>query len=322
MLKSFNMKKLERNIEYFARLVVLASVIVLAIITVANVLPILPENVGVQLAIFLIIFIFAAAIVFVFDVRPLFRKQLSKQEKDTEIPRNIEQTGRNRWILIVTLVLVAIILVLIFVARQLQLDSQGYQTFFIAFAGIGAWVTGIALAVFAYQQYKLRQTEHRLLFNPQVLLSRSAPITGEAVYNNRKYPYRIEWSVFIQNTSSVPIIIEHMAIKLKSARGDLGREEYIPYDCYFILEPDGLEPPFQVTIAAPQRIKYVITGRDMAQVLDYVAGDSNSRVFELIFKVRATTPQSPTTPTIMETISVPIIIPENAKWGNPTPYLV
>lgn len=314
--KSFNTGKWERCIEYFARLFVLASVIVLAMWTIFT----SPLGITWFAKAFLIIFISAAAIVFYFEARHLFRKQPSNQQESTQIPTDIERAGRNKWISIGLLVLVVIILVPI-LARQLLPDSLEYQAFLTAFAATGAWVTGIAIVVFAYYQYKLRQTEHSLLFNPQLLLSSSAPITGEAVYNNRKYPYRIEWSVFIQNTSSVPIIIEHMAIKVKSARGDLGREEYIPYDCYFILEPYGLEPPFQVTIAAPQRIKYVIEGRDMAQVLDYVAGNSKSRVFELIFKVRATIPQGHSTPTIMERDSIPFIVPENAKWGNSTPWV-
>lgn len=313
-----NLYKWLAKLDIPARAFIWPFVMILAILTVVLNISIFNEPTRLILLIYLILFFIATSIVFLNEV---LRNQIKTSVQETGSSVNIEHAGRYRWISIGLLLLVVIVIGLIFVARQLPPTTQGYQTFFIAFAGIGAWVTGIALAVFAYQQYKLRQTEHSLLFNPQLLLSSSAPIIGEAVYNRRDYPYRIEWSMLIQNTSSVPIIIGHMAIKVKSARGDLGREEYIPYDCYFILEPDGLEPPFQVTIAAPQRVKYVIAGRDMAQVLDYVSGNSKSRVFELIFKVRATIPQGQSAPTIMETASIPFIVPEKAKWGNSTPAL-
>jgi uncharacterized membrane protein len=319
MPKGSNIDKWLEKLEVPARLFVWIFVMILAVLTVVPNISNLTETTGRMLLTYLILFFIALTIVSSIEIRHARRKQAKPSYEDVRESTYIEHSSYNKWISIGLLVLVAIILVAVFVPRLLQLDAQGYQLFYTAFAGIGAWVTGIALAVFAYQQYKLRQTEHRLLFKPQLLMSSSAPIKNwNAVYNERIYNYSIEWSVFIQDTSSVPIIIEHMAIKLKSARGKLGREEYIPYDCYLILEPDGLEPPFQVTMAIPQRIKYVIAGHDMAQLLDYVAGNSKSRVIQLIFKVRAKTPQGPSMP-IMEISSDPFFIPENADWSDSTP---
>ena len=313
--KGFDLGKKRWDIEYFARLIVLASIIVLAMWTILS----SPFGQFWFARIFLIIFIIALSIVFYFEVQSLLRRRQNSQQKDKGIPKHREQSGRNRWILIGLLVLAAVILVAIFVPRQLQLDPQGYQTFFIAFAGIGAWVTGIALAVFAYQQYKLRQTEHRLLFEPQILLrSAGTPITGELTYNNQRYPYRIEWTVLILNTSQQPILIEFMSLRIRQWGWGKAtdKEGYLNIPSYHVLEPDGLEPPFQVTLTTPQRIRWIIEGYNAGQDLDDFFGDSNNRNFELIFYVQATNPQDPGTSIFYGIISNSFRVPKDAKWGN------
>lgn len=315
MSKGFSkwLQMIEPNAKYF----MWVFGMVLAIATVVNILDMLTPSSRLILVISLILFFFAGLIVFISDL------QRSKQ-KGTEIPTNVEQSGRNRWILIGLLVLAAVILVAIFVPRQLQLDPQGYQTFFIAFAGIGAWVTGIALAVFAYQQYKLRQTEHRLLFEPQILLrSAGTPITGELTYNNQRYPYRIEWTVLILNTSQQPILIEFMSLRIRQWGWGKAtdKEGYLNIPSYHVLEPDGLEPPFQVTLTTPQRIRWIIEGYNAGQDLDDFFGDSNNRNFELIFYVQATNPQDPSTSIFYGIISNSFRIPKDAPWGDKIPTL-
>jgi len=313
--KSFNMGKWERCIEYFARLFVLASVIVLAMWTIFT----SPLGVTLFAKVLLGIFFAATLIVFYFEAKHLFRKQPSNQQESTQIPTDIERAGRNKWILIGLLSLAVVILVPIFVARQLQLDSQGYQTFYTAFAATGAWVTGIALALFTYQQYKLRQTEHRLLFEPQILLrSGGTPIAGAMTYNNKKYPYCIEWTVFIHNTSQQPIVIVFISLGIRQ----LGwgkvpdKDGYLSIPSYHVLEPEGLESQFQVTQTTPQRIRWIIEGYNAGQDLDDFFGDSNNRNFELIFYVQATNPQDPSTSIFYGITSNSFRIPKDAPWGG------
>ncbi len=311
--KRFNLKKRERSIEYFARLFVLASVIVLVMWTIFT----SPLGITWFANAFLIIFISAAAIVFYSEARHLFRKQPSNQQESIQIPVHIERPGRNRWISIGLLVLGTIVIGLIFVARQLPPTPQGYQTFFIAFAGIGAWVTGVALAVFAYQQYKLRQTEHSLLFQPQLLLrSAGTPIAKDLRYKNQKYPYGIEWSVLIHNTSQQPILILCMLLRIRQWERGTYKDGYLSSPSYHVLEPDGLEPPFQVTQTTPQRIKWIIEGYNAGQDLDDSFGDSNNRNFQLIFYAQAINPQDPSTPIFYGINSNSFRIPKDAPWGG------
>jgi len=315
--KSLNLKKWERSIEYLARLFVLASVIVLAMWSIFT----SPLGVTLFAKVLLGIFIAVTFIVFYFEAKHLFRRQQTTQKAD--IPTHTEPSGRNRWISIGLLILVVIILVPIF-ARQLLPVPQEYQAFLTAFAATGAWVTGIALAVFAYQQYRLRQTEHSLLFEPQILLrSAGTPIPGELTYNNQRYPYGIEWTVLILNTSQQPILIEFMSLRIRQWGWGKATDKdgYLSPPSYYVLEPNGLEPPFQVTQTTPQQIRWIIEGCNAGLNLDDISGDSNNRNFELIFYVQATNPQDPSTPIMKGIVSNPFRVPKDAKWGNPTPYI-
>jgi len=291
---------------------------VLAVATVAGISDILNPTNRLVMWISLPIFFFAGLIVFASDLR-----RSSKQES-AQKPMYIERAGRNRWISIGAVVFVAIVIGLIFVARQLPPTPQGYQAFFTAFAGIAALGTGIALGVFAYQQYKLRQTEHRLLFEPQILLkSAGTPKPGKLTYNNKIYPYGIEWTVLILNTSQQPIHIESMLLRIRQWGWGKAtdKEGYLNIPSYHVLEPDGLEPPFQVTLTAPQRIRWIIEGYNAGQDLDDFFGDSNNRNFELIFYVQATNPQDPSTSIFYGIISNSFRVPKDAKWGNSTGVL-
>lgn len=317
MPKGFNkwLKMIEPNAKYF----MWVFGMVLATATVVNILDILTSSSRLMLIIFLILFFLAGLIVFISDLR-----RSSKQES-TQIPTDIERAGRNRWALLGILALMAIILVPIFVARQLQLDSQGYQTFFIAFAGIGAWVTGIALAVFAYQQYKLRQTEHRLLFEPQmVLTSGPVSITGSTrahLFADDR-PYQIRWTVFIQNTSQIPVVIEHMQVVVRPAGEDSGREASLTPTYCRVTEPDDLTIPFEVSLSKPHHIVWLIEG-SAGDVFDYVSGESGNRDFVLVLKVFAKKVQDPEEFIFPKETrsSWDIHVPKDANWVSKTPFL-
>ena len=124
--------------------------------------------------------------------------QRSRKQESKEILTHTERSGRNRWITIGAVVLVAIVIGFIFVARQLPPTPQGYQAFFTAFAGVAALGTGVALAVFVYQQYKLRQTEHRLLFEPQILLNSVNPDLPNSIFCFKEInPYSLSTHIMI-----------------------------------------------------------------------------------------------------------------------------
>ena len=301
---------------------------ILAILTVVAVLPLLTGNVRPTLLIMLILFLIASLIVFVSDAQHRFAQRANTPKKQTGILMDIKWSARNRWILIGLLVLAAVILVAIFVPRQLQLDPQGYQTFFIAFAGIGAWVTGIALAVFAYQQYKLRQTEHKLLFNPQLQLN-SGDISSTGSTRGRLFiddrPFQIKWTVFIQNTSNIPILIKHMEVYVKLFRKDPSRLVPLGRHCH-VAEPANLNVPFEVALAKPQYITWIVEGSDYlgsaGDAFDSVSLGSDQRIFVLIFKVSAKIAQDPRESIFFEeTTSRPIDVPKDANWVSKTPFL-
>lgn len=326
MSKGFSkwLQMIEPNAKYF----MWVFGMVLAIATVVNILDMLTPSSRLILVISLILFFFAGLIVFISDVRRRFTTRASNQQEYARMPTRTEQSGRNRWILIGLLVLAAVILVAIFVPRQLQLDPQGYQTFFIAFAGIGAWVTGIALAVFAYQQYKLRQTEHRLLFEPQLLLtSGNISITGLRTYPllEKPEPFQIKWTVFIQNTSNIPILIEHMEVYVKLFGKDPGRLQPLERHCR-VADPPDLTIPFEVTLAKPQYVTWIVEGSDSfgsaGDAFDIVSIDSDKRIFVLIARVSLRKPRDPKEPAFFkETVSRPIYIPKDANWVSKTPFL-
>lgn len=319
--KSFNTGKWERCIEYFARLFVLASVIVLAMWTIFT----SPLGITWFAKAFLIIFISAAAIVFYFEARHLFRKQPSNQQESTQIPTLEEQPSRNRWALLGMIALAAIILIPV-LAKQRLPDPQEYQSFLTAFAGVGAWVIGIALVVFTYQQYKLRQTEHNLLFNPQLILtSGDISFTGSLLLWQMREPYTIKWTVYLQNTSQIPILIQDMNVYVRLVGEESSEQSRLasrltPRYCH-IVEPENLMLPFEVTLTKPYHIMWLVDG-SAGDVFDYVSRGSGNRDFVLIFEVAAKRPQDPKESIFFkETTSWGIHVPKDANWVSKTPFL-
>lgn len=322
------LRKSESYVEYWAKFFVMIFGIALAIFTVISILPILPEDDQLRLLIFLILFMVAASIVFLFETRHLFRKQPIIKQEGTEIPEHLGHISRNRWISIGLLVLIVVVLGLAFLARQLPATPQGYQTFFMAFAAIGAWVTGIAIAVFAYQQYKLRQTEHRLLFEPQlVLTSGDIFASGSRVHDSVAVPYQINWTVFIQNTSQTPMLIDYMDIWAKLAADRLGWQGWQVYItstrervCH-VAEPENLSMPFEVTITKPQRIKWTIEGL-FGDAFDSLSRESNQRDFVLACRVSYKRYGDPADVLFdKEVVSDSINIPQDANWVSKTAFL-
>jgi membrane protein YdbS with pleckstrin-like domain len=79
---------------------------------------------------------------------------------------------------------------LAFFAYELPASPNGYEAFFAAVSAIGTLITGIALSIFAYYQWRISDRQHRLLYNPEVVISgRGTPQTGPAQYETVKYPY-------------------------------------------------------------------------------------------------------------------------------------
>lgn len=322
-ISDFIINRLPIGVEAWAWAFVWIFGMVLAILTVITILPPLTRDTRLTLLGALILFLIATTIVFIFEARRRFLPRPTREQANRQIPAHVEQSGQNTWISIGLLVVIVIVLGLIFVARQLPATPQGYQTFFMAFAGVGAWVTGITLAVFAYQQYKLRQTEHRLLFEPQIFLSGGSPKIGLGVFNNKKYPYRIEWPVFIYNTSQMPVLIEYMQVRVKLTGEDSGREGLISPTYCHVVEPENLSGQFEVTLTKPCHITWIVEGSSAGDVFDYVSGDSGKRDFVLIFRVIAKRPQDPEEAIFLrETVSWSIHVPKDANWGPSIPYVI
>ncbi len=314
-----NIDKWLQKLEPYARIVVWPIVLLLAFLTVVSIWSEVTKFARFMLSIYLFLFFITTYVIFTIEKRHALRKRAKSSDEDMRESTYIEHSGYNKWISIGLLVLLAIILVPI-LARQLLPDSLTYQAFLTAFAATGAWVTGIALAVFAYQHYKLRQTEHRFLFEPQIILISAGDAIAKAMtYKNKKYPYCIEWTVLIHNTSRIPVLIKFMEVEVKCWEEDYGNKLYLsPAYCY-VLEPADLQPPFRFILTEPHPIRWIIEGPDVGHELDFVSGDSGKRRFELIFRIHATIPQGPSAPIIKELVSNPFTVPQNAKWGTSTP---
>ena len=316
------MNKWLKWIEFGAMVYVSIFTMVLAILTVIGTLHLLPEQTGFNLLIYLIIFLFALEFLFILESWRRFPVRKDNLDESTRVIESIRQLKRRGWALLGLFLLAGISLALVFVARQLPSDATGYQAFFTGFAAIGAWITGIALVVFTYQQWRLRRIEHSLLFTPQIILTSGvSPVTGPTVIDSQQYPYRIEWAVLAQNTSQLPVVVNHMEILIRLAGEDGGRQTILtPLYCH-VLEPNDLRPPFQISLSTPRQIRWIVEGPNVGDAFDYVSGDSNIRDFELICKIFAAIPQHRDSFIIVETLSDRFYVPMDAPWGISTSFL-
>lgn len=310
------------KIEFQARYLMMVFGMVLATATVIGIFNIVSNNIRLILLVFLILYFAAGLIVFISDLWHSSTKQTTKQKAQTA-PR-IEHSAGTRWLSIGLMLAMAIIVGLIFLWRQLPATPERYQAFFTAFAGIGAWVTGISLAAFAYQQYKLRQTEHNLLFNPQLILTSGIPsIHGLLFYPflTKPEPYQIEWHVIIQNTSQIPILIQDMEVCVRLVGEESGEQSRLTPSYCHIAEPDNLTRSFEVNLNNSKRIVWIIEG-SAGDVFDWVSRYSDKRDFVLIFRVFAKISQDSDAPiSYKETVSWPIHVPKDANWVSKTPFL-
>jgi len=298
--------------------------LLLATVAVVTVLTLL-KNVFARWALIISLFLYyAAKLTTVYTVEP---SEVSSEKESRQ--RTQERRGTSgvlkqwKWPLLGLLVLAIVAFLLYyFVARRLSADTQGYIAFFVSIGAIGAWVTGIALAIFAYQQWQIRKTEHGLLFIPQLSLALGGPpIAGLLNEDGMRYPYRVEWTVVIRNISQIPVSINRLGLEVRLAGvSDSKRAVFSPKDAH-ILEPANLRAPFDITLSTPQRIRWIAEGPDVGDTFDYVSGDSGKREFELICRVSYSIPQSPNNWITDEIISEPCYISEKASWGRAQPFL-
>ena len=206
--------------------------------------------------------------------------------------------------------------VLIFVALHLPANASGYEAFFTAVGAIGTLITGIALSIFAYYQWRISDRQHKLLYSPELVISgRGSPRVGPGKDNGMEYPFRIEWVVLINNTSQLPIVVEHMGIELTFAGQDsYKRAPLTPLYCH-MAEPRELTPPFQITLNSPQTIKWIVQGPNAGDPFDYVSVDDNSRDFRLVFTIFYNIPPIPETK-VEGYVSGQFHVVKNAPWGT------
>lgn len=227
---------------------------------------------------------------------------------------------KDKWFwIIVALILAGAIIPLSIFSQKVNLDDQGYSALFILFGAIGAWITGIALFVVAYQQWKLRQREHSFLYNPRITLySASDPKDGQFKDEAFNYSYRIEWTILIVNASPIPITIRDMQMYIENiqTRNTLAISGHRQQNS-FIYEPPSLAMPFQVLSDKPQLIRWFLTGSAMADRLEDISGKSDQqRDFRLSFLVEFSTPQDPHNRLTERITSQPLYIPQNAHWAE------
>lgn len=308
-----------RKMQPWARAHIWQFELLLATVAVIMVLTLLKNAFAFWALLISLFLYYAARLITVYTIEPSGAStgQETRQER-RERWGIIRVLKRWRWPLLGLLVLAIIAFLLYyFVARQLPVNTQGYMTFFTSVGAIGAWVTGIALAIFAYQQWQMRHVEHSLLFIPRLLFSPvGPPITGMLEKDPVRYPYRVEWTVAIRNVSQIPIWIDRLALEVRLAGiADSKRAIFSPKDAH-ILEPADLIPPFDVTLSTPRKISWIIEGPNAGDTFDYVSGDSGSREFELVCRTSYSIPQSPNKWITDEIISEPCYVPENAGWGR------
>jgi hypothetical protein len=229
-----------------------------------------------------------------------------------------------KWLFLGLLGLFVLIVLCYWIAQNLPANVNGWSAFFTAFGAIGAWITGIALAFFAYYQWRIHQLEYTVIYNPRPhLISGIDPKLGSARRNGISYPYRIEWTVLASSYSTLPVFIHYVECELRLAGNGGGKHAvWSPKDCH-ILYPlnNTLSLPFQVTAACPQSIQVLIEGPSAGDTFDYVSRGSGSRDFELILKVFYSGLQRPDEHLVAEIVSACVYIPVQARWGVAMPYL-
>ena len=137
--------------------------------------------------------------------------------------------------------IVLVVLILYSIAQRLPSNSQGYTAFFTALGAIGACITGIALAVFAYLTWAVSYRQQETLLFPFLGLRMvyTYPHHGERVFEDASnYYHGIKWEVEITNPGSVPIEILRYEFGIENTK--TGKTSYITgLPCHAIFEGEG-----------------------------------------------------------------------------------
>lgn len=295
--------------EFCCSAVVVIVSMILGVFTVGTLLSDLTELVGTTIAICLLIYVIALGVMFVFDA---YRKWPPHKSKTLYTFQPPKSSSRSNIGIIILIVLIGIIILVLSFSKTYGWEDQ---VTFTALGAIGAWVTGIALAVFAYLQWQVHQKQHNLLYTPRLkLLSSGTPVTGPGYYDETSYPYRIEWTILLQNSSKLPISVRHLVVENRLLGEENERQGILtPLYCRGV-EPENIQLPFQVTSVAPVKIKWIVEGPNAGDPFAYVSNDKDKRGFQLICKIKYTTPLDERTLT-EEIVSDEVYVPLDAKWG-------
>ena len=307
------------KLEPWARMLVWVFGILLAAATVIMVYSLIrPSFAGCALLILFFLYLPAAVIVASSEARNLASSGQKNHLERQEHKRIAEHPKLYVWLLLVVMGLAVVAPILHFVVRPLFSDAGEFMALFAALGAIGALLTGIALAVFAFQQWKLHRFEHSLSFTPEILLtSGGSPRIGQARENSMDYPYRIRWTVFVHNVSQLPVVIRQVELVVRPTGGHGKPAVLSPKDAHIV----GADV-FEVTLSRSQSIRWIAEGSTMRDLLDYASDGSGIRDFELICKASGVAPQTPDRIITKEVVSAPIYIAQDAPWGPSTPFLV
>ena len=317
------MRRVLQWIEFGALAYVAIFTMIMAILTVVGVIGILPERTSITLLIGLIVFMVAVAIVFVLEAWRRFPLRHNQVPDDTGTFANCRWFRQLGWTFLGLLLPAGVVLALVLVARRLPSDVTGYQAFFTFFAAVGGWITGIAIAVFAYHQWRLRRVEHDLRYKPKIMLTSGAnPATGPATIESLSYPYRIEWVVLVENRSQLPVVVNHMNVSVRLAGEDAGTDALLtPLYCH-VLKPMNMWLPLQVTLSTPLHVRWIVEGPNAGDAFKHVSGDRGARDFQLVCSIFTTVPEDTGSPVVTEVASDQFYVPKDAPWGASAFFLI
>ena len=256
------MKKWLPIVEAWARILVGGFGLVLATVGVIMVFPLLTTDFARWALPIALLLYYPAAVIVVYSEarnRPSSRQADSPEGREHE--GIVQRPKQSRWLLLALVGLAIITVVLLYhvLTPSFVAAMDDVTAFFAAFAAVGAWVTGIALAMFAFQQWKLHRFEHSLSFTPEILLtSGGPPKVGPARENSMDYPYRVGWTVFVHNASQLPVVIQQVDLVVRPTGGHGKPATLSPKDAH-IVGPNV----FEVTLSRSQSIRWIAEGSTM-----------------------------------------------------------
>ena len=227
--------------------------------------------------------------------------------------------------LALVILLLVIVARLVIVAQRLdwENDSSGALTAIATTAGaLGAWVTGAALVWIAYQQWQLRREEHDLLHNPRLIVQSASELKlGRGVYDPTEYrieyPYRIEWTISIQNTSEIPICMEHAQVLVELAHEPRQRHAILTPQFCHMSPPGDTTVHFWVSRDSPRQITWIVEGASADSPFSYVAGNQLNSYFRLRCRVFAKLPSRQGGLVESAAASDEFLLTADAQWGQP-----